>query len=401
LTAAPQGYAEEEGFGNPYIALAGWKVRLDWIDNTEPDLSHYNVYRSLDVDGPFTQIATEVTDNVYFDDPVARNTIYWYEVTAVDFAGNESPHSDVEKVEVDLDLMEVRPLGVDSTPAFGSAAVRMTTFQTGIDRARAYGSFLSTLRINPSGYSETEAFGALAAVLRAFPSGYAETEAFGSITARITALLSGYLEEEGFGSPEVRIPPPVMTVSMLGFLETEGFGLPAIVPGQFVSMTGLGPSEFFGSLAARLGIAPASLLGVSGYGEASIRLRTLLEGFVGERDTGEPGIALQAILEGLAGHEEGYGDPSYLISLWPEGYIEPEAFGSFGVSGDINVPIWKPHPLDNQLQMIGPAGDLRLLVGPEGRVALMETATGRVVKVGPERSRLRQLEVPSGTVRED
>ncbi len=68
-------------------------VDLDWADNTEPDLSHYNVKRSTTTGGPYTQIATNVTVSAYTDTGLTNGTTYYYVVTAVDTSSNESGNS--------------------------------------------------------------------------------------------------------------------------------------------------------------------------------------------------------------------------------------------------------------------------------------------------------------------
>lgn len=104
------------------IAAHGAEVALEWDSNTEPDLSHYNVYRSDDFNGPFAQVnattktiatswtaarTTQTTKSIVFtanngtllaesafeDKTVVRGAVYWYVVTAVDTSGNESGYS--------------------------------------------------------------------------------------------------------------------------------------------------------------------------------------------------------------------------------------------------------------------------------------------------------------------
>lgn len=402
LTTAVLGHDEVDAVGSPTILLAGWSVLTEWDASPETDLSHYNVYRSMDFDGPYTRIATNVTETSYLDETVATNTIYWYYSTAVDFAGNESPPSAKSEARVNLSLMEVRPEGLAPAAAYGAPAIKMSSFPHGVAHGRSMGIFQSALRVGLSGYLEAEDFGVPAVIMRAAPLGFPSSGgAFGSPAVRIAAFITGYQETEGFGEPEVRIPPPVMTVSMLGYGETEAFGLPTIIPRITINMTGLGPAPAYGALVARLLTTPDPLLGVSGYGEASIRLSAVLGGYRETRDTGVPGILIRANLEGLANHEPGYGAPAYYLWVVPEGYLEEEGFGSFGVSGDINVPIWKPKPDDNRLQIIRPSGDLQQLVRATGRLVILEVPTGKLSKEGPGLSRVRKLEVPSGTVRED
>jgi PKD repeat protein/endonuclease I len=76
------------------VAVGGdGQVDLDWTDNTEPDLSGYNVQRSLD-GSSFTQVnGALVVGSLYTDSSVSNGTTYWYAVTAVDTSSNESGQS--------------------------------------------------------------------------------------------------------------------------------------------------------------------------------------------------------------------------------------------------------------------------------------------------------------------
>ena len=71
------------------------QVALNWDDNTEGDLAGYNVYRSEDIGGPYTEtekIAT-VTASEYTDTGLTNDTTYYYVVTALDDLDNESVYS--------------------------------------------------------------------------------------------------------------------------------------------------------------------------------------------------------------------------------------------------------------------------------------------------------------------
>lgn len=70
------------------------QVALDWDDNTETDLDGYNVYRSETPGGPYTKLnGALVTASDYLDLAVVNGTTYYYVVTAVDQASNESAYS--------------------------------------------------------------------------------------------------------------------------------------------------------------------------------------------------------------------------------------------------------------------------------------------------------------------
>ena len=71
------------------------KVTLSWTANTESDLSKYRVYRSTTTGftpSSSNQIA-EPTANTYSDQNLTNDTTYYYKISAVDNAGNESGYS--------------------------------------------------------------------------------------------------------------------------------------------------------------------------------------------------------------------------------------------------------------------------------------------------------------------
>ena len=70
------------------------QVSLDWADNTEPDLSGYNVHRSTTLGGPYAKVnGPLVSASDYVDTGLTNGTTYYYVVTAVDTGSNESGNS--------------------------------------------------------------------------------------------------------------------------------------------------------------------------------------------------------------------------------------------------------------------------------------------------------------------
>jgi hypothetical protein len=65
-------------------AISSSAIALDWADNPEPDVSHYNVYRDGDL------IASGVGPSAYEDTGLLPETTYSYEVEAVDTSDNPS-----------------------------------------------------------------------------------------------------------------------------------------------------------------------------------------------------------------------------------------------------------------------------------------------------------------------
>jgi hypothetical protein len=71
-------------------------VNLYWVRNTEPDFREYLVWRGPAFDGPYTKLGT-VGSPAFVDRTPANGQTYYYAVSAVDQAGNES---DLSKEEV-------------------------------------------------------------------------------------------------------------------------------------------------------------------------------------------------------------------------------------------------------------------------------------------------------------
>ena len=73
-------------------ALTPSGVRVQWNDNTEPDLAGYRVYRAVSGSGPFTLISggSLVSASEYVDASPPDSAALWYQVSAVDASGNES-----------------------------------------------------------------------------------------------------------------------------------------------------------------------------------------------------------------------------------------------------------------------------------------------------------------------
>ena len=72
-------------------------VRLNWDANTEPDLHAYYIYR--DTSSPASTlldstVASSPPEPFYTDVSVVHGTTYYYRITAMDSAGNESGYSD-------------------------------------------------------------------------------------------------------------------------------------------------------------------------------------------------------------------------------------------------------------------------------------------------------------------
>lgn len=70
------------------------EVTLDWQDNRESDLAGYSVYRSTRSGGPYMRLnSSAVSSSSYRDTNLVPRKTYYYVISALDRAGNESGYS--------------------------------------------------------------------------------------------------------------------------------------------------------------------------------------------------------------------------------------------------------------------------------------------------------------------
>jgi hypothetical protein len=85
----------------PATPQAAAYVELSWEISTEADLAGYFVYRSDAADSPGERISTEILPSPTFRDiSVLAGRRYYYRVSAVDRAGNESPKSSAAEADI-------------------------------------------------------------------------------------------------------------------------------------------------------------------------------------------------------------------------------------------------------------------------------------------------------------
>lgn len=70
------------------------QITLSWLPNPEPFVSHYRVYRTAQMSAGF-EFLTKADKTILIDGPLADETLYYYQITAVGKEGDESPPSEV------------------------------------------------------------------------------------------------------------------------------------------------------------------------------------------------------------------------------------------------------------------------------------------------------------------
>lgn len=79
---------------NPGLGID--KMGLTWTASPSPDANGYHVYRATALAGPFVRTNNDIVSNTLFTDTgLTASTRYYYRVTTVDDAGNESAFSPV------------------------------------------------------------------------------------------------------------------------------------------------------------------------------------------------------------------------------------------------------------------------------------------------------------------
>jgi len=95
-------------------------VDLEWLENWDPDIDLYTVYRSTTSGGPYAFVGVAQGGN-YYDNSVTGGTTYYYVVTATDEAEQESAYSN--EVSVTPIAPVLPPDNVSATAGFSSITV--------------------------------------------------------------------------------------------------------------------------------------------------------------------------------------------------------------------------------------------------------------------------------------
>jgi hypothetical protein len=117
--AVPSGVTAADRSGDQ-----GGVINLAWTANTDPDLAGYHVYRAVTSGGPYTRVTlAPLTTTTFADSGLVNGTTYFYGVTAVDVAGNESARS-TQVSASPIDNLPPRPRRDRGRPPRGSGRSR-------------------------------------------------------------------------------------------------------------------------------------------------------------------------------------------------------------------------------------------------------------------------------------
>jgi DNA-binding beta-propeller fold protein YncE/tetratricopeptide (TPR) repeat protein len=95
------------------VRIGPWEkeITLSWLPNAEPFVSHYRVYRTKQVKAGF-ELVTKVEKTVFVDRPLADETRYYYQITAVGKEGDESLPSEVVFASTPKASLTVSPIEI-------------------------------------------------------------------------------------------------------------------------------------------------------------------------------------------------------------------------------------------------------------------------------------------------
>ena len=97
-------------------------IDLSWTSNTEPDLDHYNVYRSTTtgfVVNTSTIPLAQSAISTYSDTGLPQSSTYYYKVAPVDTSGNKGNISDEKSGTTLTQIFYNVPISSNTTAALG------------------------------------------------------------------------------------------------------------------------------------------------------------------------------------------------------------------------------------------------------------------------------------------
>jgi len=92
------------------------QITVSWLPNLEPFMNHYRVYRTKQVSSGF-ELMAKTDKTVFIDTPLADETLYYYQVTAVGREGDESSPSEVVFASTPKASLTVPPLEIAAIEA--------------------------------------------------------------------------------------------------------------------------------------------------------------------------------------------------------------------------------------------------------------------------------------------
>jgi len=127
--------APDQVSGLIVTTVSSSQLDLDWDANSEPDLDHYNVYRSITDGGSYSLVDSSGT-NSYSDTGLEASTTYYYKVSAVDAIGNEGAQSlqaSGTTSEAAADTMHIDSIDMNLYQLYGGRRTYATATVTIVD----------------------------------------------------------------------------------------------------------------------------------------------------------------------------------------------------------------------------------------------------------------------------
>ncbi len=187
------------------------QVSLDWTDNGESDLDGYNVYRSTTSGSGYVKInGSLVETSSYLDTGLTGGITYYYVVTAVDLASNESGYSDEESA-TPTDPPPSAPTGLAATPH--DAEVELNWNDNSESDLDGYNVYRSTT----SGSGYTKINGSLVSI-----SNYTDNTVTNDVTYYYVVTAVDITSSESGYSSEVSVTPDATPAAPAGLTATAG-----------------------------------------------------------------------------------------------------------------------------------------------------------------------------------
>ena len=104
-----------------YAAGENGNIKLSWDSAVEDDVKYYNIYRAEQENGEYTLRYERLESLKFYDTNVTPDKSYFYKISAVDIAGNESEKSNVVSAKSlkDIEAPKIMTLSPDNNGTIG------------------------------------------------------------------------------------------------------------------------------------------------------------------------------------------------------------------------------------------------------------------------------------------
>lgn len=141
IVTPPDNFPPETPRNFVLLGAGDGQAHFRWERNFEPDFKEYRLYRSVNTINSFTLLVS-LTQTEYVDRFLEYDSVYYYYLTSIDFAGNESARTniiDVQPLNISAPLPPTRLLVQGfNNPSQGLFEIRLSWLPPNVSDIRNY-----------------------------------------------------------------------------------------------------------------------------------------------------------------------------------------------------------------------------------------------------------------------